>query len=137
MGNAAAMRYDYLLSMMDDYKEQEEGTAPPAGPTRCLNLVWVRMPSKESFEQLAEIVRRPGTFGSPAAKMETFSAPSASVLEPFKDIFWGLKWIIMPAIVGIMCLVIAITITIGVRERWTEMAVLKVLGFQPWQVHGA
>ena len=42
----------------------------------------------------------------------------------------------MPAIVVIMCLVIGITITIGVRERWTEMAVLKVLGFQPWQVMG-
>ena len=42
----------------------------------------------------------------------------------------------MPAIVVIMCLVIGITITIGVRERWTEMAVLKVLGFQPWQIMG-
>jgi len=33
-----------------------------------------------------------------------------------------------------MCLVIGITITIGVRERLTEMAVMKVLGFLPWQV---
>jgi putative ABC transport system permease protein len=32
--------------------------------------------------------------------------------------------------------VIGITLTISVRERWTEMAVLKVLGFQPWQVMG-
>jgi putative ABC transport system permease protein len=68
--------------------------------------------------------------------METFSAAVGSFLEPYKDIFWGMKYIIMPAIMVIMCLVIGITITIGVRERWAEMAVLKVLGFQPWQVMG-
>jgi putative ABC transport system permease protein len=94
------------------------------------------MPSKASFERLAALVNEPGTFSSPAAKMETFSAAVGSFLEPFKDILWGLKFIIMPAIVLIMCLVIGITITIGVRERWGEMAVLKVLGFQPWQIIG-
>ena len=36
--------------------------------------------------------------------------------------------------VAIMCLVIANAISIGVRERRTEMAVLKVLGFQPRHV---
>ena len=92
------------------------------------------MPSKVAFEQLSAIVNKTSTFGAPAAKMETFSAAVGSFLEPYKDIFWGMKYIIMPAIVAIMCLVIGITITIGVRERWTEMAVLKVLGFQPWMV---
>jgi putative ABC transport system permease protein len=36
--------------------------------------------------------------------------------------------------VAIMCLVIANAISIGVRERRTELAVLKVLGFQPRHV---
>jgi putative ABC transport system permease protein len=134
MGTAAAMRYDYLTAKLDDYQARK-GKAHPLAD-RCLNLVWVRMPSKQSFEALAEVVNRPGTFSAPAAKMETFSAAIGSFLEPFKDILWGLKYIIMPAIVAIMCLVIGITITIGVRERWGEMAVLKVLGFQPWQVMG-
>ncbi len=134
MANNAAMRYDYLLSKLDDYKSKKGKDHPLAD--RCLNLVWVRMPSKAAYEQLSAVVNQPGTFGSPAAKMETFSAAIGSFLEPLKDIFWGLKFIIVPAIVAIMCLVIAITITIGVRERWTEMAVLKVLGFLPWQVMG-
>jgi putative ABC transport system permease protein len=132
MGNAAAMRYDYLLAMMDDYKKQKGVEHPQAGS--CLNLIWVRMPSKESFERLSAIVGEQGAFSNPAVKVETFSAFAATVFEPFKRIFWGMKWIIMPAIVAIMCLVIGITITIGVRERRAEMAVLKVLGFQPRQV---
>lgn len=134
MAMNAAMRYDYLLAKLDDYKARK-GTNHPVAD-RCLNLVWVRMPSKTAYQQLAAIVNEPGTFSAPAAKMETFSAAIGSFLEPFKDILWGLKYLIMPAVVVIMCLVIGITITIGVRERWTEMAVLKVLGFQPWQVMG-
>src|SRR5215813_9025924 len=42
-----------------------------------------------------------------------------------------MKYLMAPAMVAIMCLVIANAISIGVRERRTEMAVLKVLGFQP------
>jgi putative ABC transport system permease protein len=134
MASNAAMRYDYLLSKLDDYKARNNKSHPVAD--RCLNLVWVRMPSKAAYQELAAIVNEPGTFSAPTVKMETFSAAIGSFLEPFKDIFWGLKYLIMPAIVVIMCLVIGITITIGVRERWTEMAVMKVLGFQPWQVMG-
>jgi putative ABC transport system permease protein len=129
---SAAMRFDYLIAKLNDYETRNKKPHPVAD--RCLNLVWVRMPSKVAYQQLAAIVAEPGNFSAPAAKMETFSAAIGSFLEPFKDIFWGMKYIIMPAIVGIMCLVIGITITIGVRERWSEMAVMKVLGFQPWQI---
>ncbi len=132
LAGGAAMRYDYLLAKLDEY-EKTKGTAHPQA-NRCLNLAWVRMPNKASYQALAAKVNEPGKFNAPAAKMETFSAVVGSFLEPYKDIFWGLKFIIMPAIVCIMCLVIGITITIGVRERWTEMAVMKVLGFQPWQI---
>lgn len=132
LAGAAAMRTDYLTSLMDAY-QRKTGKPHPASD-RYINLIWVRLPSKESYQQLAAIVNDPKTFNAPAVKMETFSAAIQTFMEPFKDIFWGLKVLIMPAVVVIMCLVIGITITIGVRERWTEMAVLKVLGFQPWQV---
>lgn len=132
MAMNAAMRYDYLRAKLDDYRSTTGKDHPVAD--RCLNLVWVRMPSKTAYQQLAAIVAEPSSFSNPATKMETFSAAIGSFIEPFKDIFWGLKFLIMPSIVVIMCLVIGITITIGVRERWTEMAVMKVLGFQPWQI---
>ncbi len=132
LGNGAAMQYRYLIAKLDDYLVRKREPHPNAD--RCLNLVWVRMPSKEAFERLSAVVNQAESFSAPAAKMETFSAAVGSFLEPYKDIFWGMKFIIMPAIVCIMCLVIGITITIGVRERRSEMAVLKVLGFQPRQV---
>lgn len=134
LGMAAAMRYDYLESQLDDYKARTG--KPHVMQDRCINLVWVRMPSKEAYQRLADIVGQTSSFNNPAVKMETFSAAVQSFMDPFKDILWGLKVLIMPSIVIIMCLVIGITITIGVRERWGEMAVLKVLGFQPWQVMG-
>jgi putative ABC transport system permease protein len=37
---------------------------------------------------------------------------------------------------AIMSLVVANAISISVRERRTELAVLKVLGFRPWHVMG-
>ncbi len=131
MGGAAAMRYDYLRSKLDDYERRTGKRHPQAD--RCLNLVWVRMPSKAAYEKLAGKVNNNTAF-TPAAKLETFSAIVGAFTEGLKDILWGMKWIVMPAIVCIMCLVVGITITIGVRERWKEMAVMKVLGFGPGQV---
>ena len=134
LSTSACMRYDYLLSKLDEYKTKKGEDHPIYA--KCLNLVWVRMPDKPSFEYLSGVVNQGSKFSAPAAKIETFSAAVGAFLDPYKDIFWGLKFIVMPAIVAIMCLVIGITITIGVRERWTEMAVMKVLGFQPWQIMG-
>ncbi len=133
MGNNAVLQYEYLQAKLSEYESVKKTPHPLAD--RCLNLVWVRMPTKAAYQTLTADVNETANF-NPAVKMETFSAVIGSFLEPYKDIFWGMKVIIMPAIVAIMCLVIGITITIGVRERWTEMAVMKVLGFQPWQIMG-
>jgi putative ABC transport system permease protein len=45
-----------------------------------------------------------------------------------------MKWLMVPAILISMTLVISNAIAITVRERRTEMAVLKVLGFRPLQI---
>lgn len=131
-GNSAAMRTDYLDSKLDEYRVKFGQPHPQAD--RCLNLIWVRLPTKAAYEELAEIVNSPATFSAPQVKMETASAGISSFLDAYKDIFWGMKYIIMPAIMAIMCLVVGITITISVRERRAEMAVMKVLGFQPWHI---
>ena len=133
MGGNSVMQYEYLEAKLSDYEKTKNAKHPLAD--RSLNLVWVRMPNKSSYQALAAQVNDTANF-NPAVKMETFSALVGAILEPYKDIFWGLKYIVMPAIGVIMCLVIGIAITIGVRERWTEMAVMKVLGFQPWQIVG-
>jgi putative ABC transport system permease protein len=125
---SATMRLDYFNDTLD-----AKGLT---ATTRPINLIWVRLPNKAAYEQLASVVNDPASFSAPQTKMETASAAIGSFLEPLKDIFWGIKYLVMPAIVVIMCLVVSITITISVRERRTEMAVLKVLGFLPWHVMG-
>jgi putative ABC transport system permease protein len=91
------------------------------------------MPDKKSFEVLAEKVNSSGKF-NPAVKMETASSAIGSFMEPFKDLIWGMRRLLAPALLATMALVISNAISISVRERRTEMAVLKVLGFRPWMV---
>ncbi len=47
-----------------------------------------------------------------------------------------MRWILAPAILITLSVVISNAISISVRERRKEMAVLKVLGFKPNQVLG-
>jgi putative ABC transport system permease protein len=107
---------------------------------KAVNLIWVKLPNKNAFQLLTGMVDPPNDsketrlFTSPPIKLETASSGIGTWLEAYKDIFFGMKYILTPAMVGIMCLVIANAISIGVRERRTEMAVLKVLGFQPRHV---
>jgi len=58
-------------------------------------------------------------------------AASARSSTAYRDIFLGVKYILVPAVLVSMALVIANAISISVRERRGEMAVLKVLGFGP------
>jgi putative ABC transport system permease protein len=124
-------------SYLDDLLKQK----PPdyIMQDKALNLVWVRLPNREAFERLNALVdpndpTAKRYFTNPPVKLETASSGIGSWMDAYKDIFFGMKYILTPAMVAIMCLVIANAISIGVRERRTEMAVLKVLGFQPRHV---
>src|SRR5207245_3768230 len=48
--------------------------------------------------------------------------------------FWAMRWLLAPVGLATMVLIVATAISISVRERRTEMAVLKVLGFRPGQI---
>lgn len=125
---SAVMHRDYLYQMLQSY----EGINAKAHPLadKCLNLIWLRLPDKKSFDVLAERVAASGRF-NPAIKMETSSAGISTFLDAYKEVLWGLRWILAPVLMGTMTLIIANAISISVRERRTEMAVLKVLGYQP------
>ena len=129
-------KYEGVGFMNKDYLEQCLKTKPLdyIMQDKALNLIWVRLPNKAAFERLNAMVDDPKNFNNPPIKMETASSGIGSWMDAYKDIFFGMKYILSPAMVGIMCLVIANAISIGVRERRTEMAVLKVLGFQPRHV---
>lgn len=136
VGSLPAGKYDGVGFMNSVYLNDllKQKPADYVMQDKSVNLIWVRLPDMAAFERLTALVDDPGRFNNPPLKVETASSGLGSMLEPYKDILWGLKFILTPAMVGIMCLVIANALSISVRERRTELAVLKVLGFQPRHV---
>ncbi|MBX7104375.1 MAG: ABC transporter permease [Gemmataceae bacterium] len=129
---SAILNLEYLQKSLDAY-ERKTGKQHPMS-NRYINLFWVRVPNEDAMRALAESLDKPGRFSTPPVKIERGSSAVSSFLDAYKDIIAGMRYLLVPAIVAVMILVIANAISISVRERRPEMAVLKVLGFQPWQV---
>jgi putative ABC transport system permease protein len=131
--NSAVMNRDYLLDALDAYPRTHNGTKHPLAD-KALNLFWLRVPDPEAYRRVADQIMSSSLYTAPAVKIETASSGIASFIEPYKDLLRGLKWLLVPALLITMALVIANAISISVRERRTEMAVLKVLGFGPGRI---
>lgn len=129
---SAVMNRSLLNEALDDYK-MKNGTAHPLDEKR-LNLVWLKVPDMKVYQRVADQIETSPLMGSPAVKCETASSGVASFLDSYRDLLWGMRWLLVPAILVTMALVIANAISISVRERRTEMAVLKVLGYGPTHI---
>jgi len=130
--SSAIINVKYILNGLDAWKQKNGKPHPMA--EKCLNLMWLKVPDTQAFRQIAEQVEESPEFKSPAVKVETASNGIANFLDGYKDFLWAMRWLLVPAILATMVLVIANAISISVRERRTEMAVLKVLGFSPSQI---
>lgn len=130
---SAAMNRDYLNEALDNYPRTHQGRKHPMAD-KTLNLVWLRVPDSQSFVKVADQIVNSPDYASPAVKCETASSGIAAFLEAYRDLIWGMRWLLAPAILVTLSLVIANAISINVRERRLEMAVLKVLGFKPRQI---
>jgi putative ABC transport system permease protein len=128
----AVMNRDYLQRALDQY-QQKNGKKHPLAD-KNLNLVWLRVPDSETFSKLGNQIMASPMYTTPAVKCETASAGISSFLEPYRDILAWVKYGLVPALLIIMSLVMAMAISINVRERRTEMAVLKVLGYSPGRI---
>jgi putative ABC transport system permease protein len=129
----AAFNCDYFNNELDAYARSHNGQKHPLAE-RSLNLMWLKVPDTESFNRLAKQIEESPEFSSPALKCETGASGIASFLEGFRDLIWGMRWMLAPACLFTILLVIANAISISVRERRLELAVLKVLGFRPYQI---
>src|SRR5262249_30142007 len=128
----AFMNSDYFHRTLDAY-ERAHGQRHPLAD-KSFNLFWARFPVKEGYERYAEVIGGPGRYSSPAVKAEMASSAIASFLDAYKTILWAMRVLLAPAILAVIVLIVAIAYSIGVRERQKEMAILKVLGFTPWQI---
>jgi putative ABC transport system permease protein len=131
--NNTVINRDYLLDALDAYPRTHNGTKHPLAD-KALNLFWVRVPDPDAYRRVADQIMSSSLYSAPAVKIETASSGIASFIEPYRDLLWGLKWLLVPALLITMALVISNAISISVRERRTEMAVLKVLGFGPGRI---
>jgi putative ABC transport system permease protein len=129
----AIMNRDYLNKAIDTYPRTHAHMKHPLAD-RSLNQVWLRVPDHETLVRLTHQVESSPFFRNPAVKCETLSTDIANQLDIFHDLIWGMRWLLSPAIVFTIVLVIANAISISVRQRRSEMAVLKVLGFRPGQI---
>lgn len=129
--NSALMNTDYLQQALDAFGRN--GQKHPMAD-KSLNLVWLRVADKEMFARVSQQIMNSPYYTAPALKCETESSGVAEFLEAFHDIIWGMRWLLAPATLATLSLVIANAISISVRQRRTELAVLKVLGFRPRQV---
>jgi putative ABC transport system permease protein len=130
--NNSCIHRDYLNQSLDSFKAKTGKAHPLAEKT--LNLVWVRVPDRETFDQLGSQITSSPFFATPAVKIETASSGVSNFLAGYKDLLTIFRWVLAPSILITLAVVISNAISISVRERRKEMAVLKVLGFSPNQV---
>jgi putative ABC transport system permease protein len=127
--DAGIMNQDYLNDAIDAYRGPG-GTRHPMDQKR-VNFVWLRVGNPEEFTQIGSQIESSPLFRNPAVKCETFGAMVSSFLDAYTGFIWFIKWILVPGGMVSMTMVIANAISLSVRERRKEIAVLKVLGFGP------
>jgi putative ABC transport system permease protein len=130
---SAVMNRDYLNDALDAYAKANNGRKHPLAE-KTLNLVWLRVPDSDVFRKVGEQIETSSSFTAPAVKCETAASGVASFLDAYRDFIWGMRWLMAPVLVVCMALIISLAISISVRERRVEMAVLKVLGYRPGQI---
>jgi putative ABC transport system permease protein len=123
---------DYFLQELDKYARQR-GQRHPLD-NKSLALIWLRVRDMETFNKLGDQIEKSPYFADRPVKVETASSGIGAFLDAYRGMLWGMKFLLVPAILITMALVIANAISISVRERRTEMAVMKVLGFRPRQI---
>jgi putative ABC transport system permease protein len=126
---SAVMHHERLQRALDAYKDAHKGQPHPLAD-KTLGLVGLKVSDTDMYNQIARQITESPLYSQPAVKVETWSAGVASFLDAYRDFLW-VMWMGVFVVSATMALVIANAISISVRERRTEMAVLKVLGFGP------
>jgi putative ABC transport system permease protein len=131
--DAGILRWDYLNDALDNYPKGHGGLKHPLEGKR-LNLVVLKVPDRAAFRRVAGQVQSCPLLTDPPLECQTAAAAVAARLRTHHDLLWAMRWLLLPAVVVTMALVVVNATAIAVRERYGEMALLKVLGFRPGQI---
>ncbi|MDW7993910.1 MAG: FtsX-like permease family protein [Gemmatales bacterium] len=118
---SAFVDYEYIERTLTDAGSELAGR---------INLGWVTVLDQATAQAACAIIESQNR----NIKCETAATAVNRFFEPLKDILFGVRYILVPTILVVMAVVVSNAIGITVRERTTEIAVLKVLGFTPAQI---
>jgi len=108
----------------EDY--YEEGT----GNKETVNCVWLRLRDAEAAHHVAGQIQEQFQRQQPELKVETESAGVARFVSRGQAILSIIELVVSILLID-MVIVLSNSISVATRERKVEMAVLKVLGFEP------
>ena len=131
--DSSVISRDYFNRQLDAHQLTHNNKPHPMAE-KTLGLVWLRLKDRQTFAKVSEQVLTSPSFTSPPVKIETSSTGIGGFLEAWRDIIWAMRWLMAPACLLTLSLVISNAISISVRERQLEFAVMKVLGFRPGQI---
>jgi putative ABC transport system permease protein len=116
--------YSRNFFFREDYFE--EGT----GNKETINCVWLRLRDADSARAVAGQIQEEFQRRQPELKVETESAGVARFVSRGQAILSIIELVVSILVVD-MVIVLSNSISVATRERKVEMAVLKVLGFEP------
>lgn len=120
----------YLNAAIDVYCRDHPDRKPLFDKGR-IDIFWVEVGQKADFPRVVEQINTSPQFTAPPVKCETFASLVTNFLDSYSGFIWFIEWVLVPGSMFSMVLLIANAISLNVRERTKEMAVMKVLGFRP------
>jgi putative ABC transport system permease protein len=107
----------------------EEGT----GNKETITCVWLRLRDDETARRVADRIQEQFQHNQPELKVETESAGAARFVSRQQAILSVIELVAAILLIDMM-IVLSNSISVATRERKVEMAVLKVLGFEPLSI---
>jgi putative ABC transport system permease protein len=129
------MNVRYLNAAIDKFCRDYPARKPILDRGR-IDMFWVEVGKKDDFPQVVEQINTSPLFREPQVKCETFASLIANFLDSYSGFIWFIQWVLVPGCMFSMVLLIANAISLNVRERTKEMAILKVIGFRPVHLLG-
>lgn len=111
----------YLERILKKHKHEMDGR---------ISYALLQVDDKPAAEKISTMIEK----RIPNLRCETMAAANSKMLEPLQGLLNGIKFVLVPAILVIMTLIVANAVSMTVRERTAEMAVLKILGFSPLRI---
>ena len=118
---AGFIDWEYMKTILKSEKSQFDGR---------ISYGFLEFKDKATAERAGLLIEK----ANRDLKAETSATAFARFMAPLDGILRWVKWVLVPAIVIVMTLILANTFSITIRERTTEMAVLKVLGFSALRI---